>query len=73
MIPGGPLHTRGEGLCTGERYMECGGQRSCHLTSLSWGLEGGHQGAWLPVEGGSAKGTCASGSVEGVGLESGVA
>lgn len=33
-----------------------------------WGLEGGgHQGAWLPGDSGSTKGTCASGSV-GVGI-----
>lgn len=50
-----------------------GDRRSCHPTSPSLGArEGGHQGAWLPQEGGSTKGTCASGSV-GWGLVSGVA
>lgn len=51
------------------RCMECGGQKLLppHLPNLGGLRGGGHQGAWLPGESGSTKGTCASGSV-GVGV-----
>lgn len=47
------------------RCVECGGQKLLlpHLPILGGLEEGGHRGTWLPGEGGSTEGTCASSSV----------
>lgn len=65
VMPCRPLHTERVGCYVqGGGTWNVGDKRSCHPTSPSLGLQGsGHQGAWLPGESGSTKGTCASGSV----------
>lgn len=59
---------RGECYVQGEVHGMWGTEAPATPPPHPWGLEGGgHQGAWLPGESGSTKGTCASGSV-GVGV-----
>lgn len=65
VMPCRPLHTERGGCYVHRRgAWNVGDRSSCHPTSPSLGLKGsGHQGTWLPGESGSAKSTCASGSV----------